>query len=115
VPGQHQTFTTAHGPVDVAWKLSSRQGARVGSLRAQAVAVEASAGDNLVLAFRLHDASLEMTRLCQGDMGVQRLLGCSVRNAAAALAAGLDGRRDEVRELLRARGDHELAAMLEAT
>jgi len=99
----------------VFWKLSSTSGANVGSLRAQAVAVEATVRDTLVLAFRLDDASLEVTRLGPDEGGMRRLrhlLGHTVRNPAAALAASLQCRRSEVTAVLRARGDHELAAGL---
>jgi hypothetical protein len=61
-PGARQVFASPHGEVTVFWKLSSTSGANVGSLRAQAVAVEATVRDTLVLAFRLDEASLEVTR-----------------------------------------------------
>ena len=41
-PGERQVFASSHGEVTVFWKLSSTSGANVGSLRAQAVAVEAT-------------------------------------------------------------------------
>jgi len=59
----------------VFWKLSSTSGANVGSLRAQAVAVEATVRDTLVLAFRLDDASLEVTRLGPDKVGC---VGCGI-------------------------------------
>lgn len=114
-PGARQVFASPHGEVTVFWKLSSTSGANVGSLRAQAVAVEATVRDTLVLAFRLDDASLEVTRLGPDEGGMRRLrhlLGHTVRNPAAALAASLQCRRSEVTAVLRARGDHELAAGL---
>ena len=114
-PGARRVFASPHGEVTVFWKLSSTSGANVGSLRAQAVAVEATTRDTLVLAFRLGDASLEVTRLGpdEGGMrGLRHLLGHTVRNPAAALAASLQCRRCEVTAVLRARGDHELAAGL---
>ncbi len=87
----------------------------MGSLRAHAVAVEATTGDMLVLAFRVDSASLEVTRLGSEDAGKARLhtlLGRPVRNPAAALAAALNCRPEDVGAVLRARGDHELASML---
>ena len=114
-PGQRRTFASPHGEVTVFWKLSSTSGANVGSLRAQAVAVQATTRDTLVLAFRLDDAFLEVTRLGPDEGGMRRLrhlLGHTVRNPAAALAASLQCRRGEVTAVLRARGDHELAAGL---
>jgi hypothetical protein len=112
-PGARRVFASPHGEVTVFWKLSSTSGANVGSLRAQAVAVEATTRDTLVLAFRLDDASLEVTRLGPDEGGMRRLrqlLGHTVRNPAAALAASLQCRPNEVTAVLRARGDHELAA-----
>ena len=86
-------FVSPHGEVIVFWKLSSTTGANVGSLRAQAVAVGATTADTLVLAFRLDDASLEATRLGPDEAVMRRpqqLLGHTVRNPAAALAASLE-------------------------
>lgn len=114
-PGARRVFASPHGEVTVVWKLSSTSGANVGSLRAQAVAVEATTRDTLVLAFRLDDASLEVTLLGPDEGGMRRLrhlLGHMVRNPAAALAASLQCRPSEVTAVLRTRGDHELAACL---
>ena len=97
-------------------RMSSTTGANVGSLRAQAVAVGAPTADTLVLAFRLEDASLEATRLGPDEAAMRRLqqlLGHTVRNPAAALAASLECRRGDVTAILRARGDRELEALLD--
>ena len=115
-PGERRLFASPHGEVTVFWKLSSTTGANVGSLRAQAVAVGATTADTLVLAFRLDDASLEATRLGPNEAAMRRLqqlLGHTVRNPAAALAASLECRRGDVTAVLRARGDRELAALLD--
>jgi hypothetical protein len=111
---------STHGEVTVFWKLSSTSGANVGSLRAQAVALQATTRDTLVLAFRLGDASLEVTRLGPEEPALQRLaeplgLGHTVRNPAAAFAASLRCRRSDVAAVLRARGDADLAALLDST
>ena len=116
-PGTHRPFTNPHGQVTLSWKLASTSGANIGSLRAHAVAVEATTG-TLVLALRMGDASLEVTRLGStdaGKAGLQKLLGHPVRSPAAALAAALDCRRQDVSEVLQTRGDHELAGMLDGT
>lgn len=55
-----------------------------------------------------------MTRLGpdEGEMrGLRHLLGRTVRKTAAALAASLQCRRNEVTAVSRARGDHELAQL----
>ncbi|MBU8834206.1 hypothetical protein [Mycolicibacterium goodii] len=116
-PGQQRTFTSAHGPVTLAWKLASTRGVGIGSLRAHAVAVSAAAGDTLVLVFRAADASLEAVRVHAEEAEparLHKLLGHAVRKPAAALAAALDCRQEDVDALLRGRGDDELAAVLDA-
>lgn len=117
-PGERRVFASSHGEVTVFWKLSSTSGANVGSLRAQAVALEATTRDTLVLAFRLGDASLEVTHLGPEEPALQRLadlLGHTVHNPAAALAGSLRCRRSDVAAVLRARGDADLAALLQST
>jgi hypothetical protein len=117
-PGEDRTFTSPHGAVTLYWKLASTTGANLGSLRAQAAAAGAATGDTLILALRVDDASLEVTRLGSEDEGrarLHKLLGHAVRSPVAALAAGLDCRREDVGAVLRARGDHELARMLDDT
>ena len=80
-PGQRKIFTSPHGQVTVFWPLTSTSGASIGSLRAHAVAVEATAPDTLVLAFKLHDGSLGVSRVGPDDGAprwVEQLLGRSV-------------------------------------
>lgn len=116
-PGQQRTFTSAHGPITMTWKLASTRGVGIGSLRAHAVAVDAAAGDTLVLVFRPAEASLEAVRVDAGEAATARLhklLGRAVRKPAAALAAALDCRQEDVGAVLRGRGDDELAAELAA-
>lgn len=117
-PGERRVFASPQGEVTVFWKLSSTSGANVGSLRAQAVALDATTRDTLVLAFRLGDASVEVTRLGPEEPALQRLadlLGHTVHNPAAALAASLRCRRSDVAAVLRARGDADLAAVLDSS
>jgi hypothetical protein len=117
-PGQHREFTSPYGEVTLSWRLSSTHGANIGPLLPLAAAVGATCGDTLVLALRPHDRSLEVTRLGPDDAGMprlQKLLGCAVRSPAAALSAALDCRREDVGAVLRARGDHALASMLDST
>ncbi|MCH9701857.1 MAG: winged helix-turn-helix domain-containing protein [Actinomycetia bacterium] len=116
-PGQRRTFTSPHGQITVFWPLTSTSGARIGSLRAQAVAVEATTADTLVLAFKLHDGSVEVSRMGPDDSAarwVEQLLGRPVPDPVAALASGLDCSPSEVAGVLRARGDHGLAAALDS-
>jgi hypothetical protein len=92
-PGEQRTFTSAHGPVTVNWKLASTSGVAIGSLRAHAQATGAVAGDTLVLVFKLYDATLEAVRIGADDTTdaqVHKLVGRAVRKPSAALAAALD-------------------------
>lgn len=115
-PGQQRTFTGTHGPVTMAWRLTSTTGASIGSLRAHALALGATAGDTLVLAFRVNDASLEVVRLTGQDASetrLHKLLGHAARKPTSALAAALECRPQEVGAVLRGRGDDELADLLD--
>ena len=117
-PGEQRTFVSPHGAVTLYWKLASTTGANLGSLRAQAAAVEAATGDTLVLALRVDDASLDVTRLGseeQAAVRLRKLLGRAVRSPVAALAAALDCQREDVGAVLSARGDHDLASVLDAS
>ncbi|CAA0127295.1 Uncharacterised protein [Mycolicibacterium vanbaalenii] len=115
-PGEQRTFVSPHGAVTLYWKLASTTGANLGSLRAQAAGVEAATGDTLVLGLRVDDTSLEVTRLGseeQAAVRLHKLLGRAIRNPVAALAAALDCRREDVGAVLAARGDHNLASLLD--
>ncbi|MDT5346885.1 MAG: hypothetical protein QOH91_172 [Mycobacterium sp.] len=114
-PGQRRYFSTPQGKVSVVWRLSSTNGPSVGSLRSQAIAAAANLTDTLVLAFGLKDASPDATRIDAEAADVdrlRRLIGRTVRNPAAALAASLDCRRADVATVLRDRGDHDLAELI---
>jgi hypothetical protein len=116
-PGQHRVFTSPHGPVVVTWRLSATNGPTIGSLRTAALAAGADLGDTLVLVFGLNDASLDFLRIGADVAGLPRLarlLGRTVRSPAAALATSLACPRAEVATVLRKRGDHQLAALLDS-
>jgi hypothetical protein len=66
--------------------------------------------------FRLDESSLDAQRVGAELTGIERLrrlLGRPVRSPAAALAASLGCRRDEVATVLRRRGDHDIADLVE--
>jgi hypothetical protein len=116
-PGERRTFTGPHGQVPVIWRLSSTNGPSIGSIRAPVKAVDAAVDDTIVLALRLDDASLEVTRIAREVSGVARLqglLGRTVRNPSAALAVSLDCRRAEVAAVLRERGESDLADLIDS-
>jgi len=92
-------------------------GAAIGSVRTHGVATGATAGDILVLAFRLDDATLEAVRFGADDTAAVRLhklLGHTVRTPSATLAAALTCRPEDVGAVLDARGDGALADLLDA-
>jgi hypothetical protein len=79
-------------------------------------AVGADLTDTLLLAFRLDDASLDVARIGAEISGVarlRRLVGRTVRNPGAALAASLGCLRADVAVVLRERGDGDLADLIE--
>jgi hypothetical protein len=115
-PGQQRLFNSPYGQVVVTWRLSSTNGPNIGSLRVLATARGATRRDTLVVVFRLDKSSLDAQRVGAELAGIERLrrlLGRPVRTPAAALAASLDCRRDEVATVLRRRGDHDIADLVE--
>jgi hypothetical protein len=115
-PGQQRLFSSPYGRVGVTWRLSSTNGPNIGSLRALATGRGATHRDTLILVFRLDRSSLDAQRVGAEIAGVERLrrlLGRSVRTPAAALAASLGCERDQVAAVLRRRGDHNVADLVE--
>jgi hypothetical protein len=115
-PGQRRSFTSQHGPLEVAWRLSSTNGPSIGSVQAPAKSVDAAPTDTLILAFNLDEASLHVARIgaeASGIVRLQRLLGRSVRSPGAALAASLGCTRADVAAVLRKRGDADLADLVQ--
>jgi hypothetical protein len=115
-PGQQCLFSSPYGQVIVTWRLSSTNGPNIGSLRALATARGATRRDMLLLVFRLDRSSLDAESVGAELAGVerlQRLLGRRVRTPAAALATSLGCERDEVAAVLRRRGDHSIAHLVE--
>ena len=112
-PGQRKTFANPHGDINVFWQLTSVRGAILSSIRAQAAAGGAQPGDTLVLSFTSDQVSI--TCIPAHVVGLPRLktlLGRRVRNPAAALAASLECKPNEVPAILRARGDDHIADQL---
>jgi hypothetical protein len=115
-PGQRRAFSSPHGPLEVAWRLSSTNGPSIGSVRVPAEDVGAGPTDVLVLAFNVDEASLHVTRIgadVAGMARLRRLLGRIVRSPGAALAASLGCKRADVAAVLRTRGDDDLADLIE--
>ncbi len=114
-PGEQRSFTGSLTGINLFWPLSTNTGATVGSLRAPAMTLGALLGDTIVLAFNLHDNTVDMMRIPTNADLRQRLrvlLGKSVRNPVAALARALRCPPEDVVALLSRRGDKELLALL---
>jgi hypothetical protein len=69
--------------VVVVWRLSSTNGAGIGSLRAAAAAIGAELGDTLVVVCGLNDASLDVVRVAAGVGGFSGSARCSAAPYAA--------------------------------
>lgn len=114
-PGQRRTFSGANGEITVYWDLTSIPGAVVGSLRAQADAVDASEGDDLVLTLRASDDSFEVARCRKGETAearLRKLLGRSANNPVAALAASLECPSERVAQILQNRGEYGILDLI---
>jgi hypothetical protein len=116
-PGQRRTFTGPGGELTLVWRLSSTTGGSVGSMRTYARAAEAVKGDDLVLILRTDTVSFDVTRIAGDESAWSRLpklLGREVvDDTSRELAKSLDCSPEEVDDVLRSRGDHELLASLE--
>lgn len=114
-PGEQRSFTGTLTDINLLWRQSANTGATVGSLREPAITLGAQLGDTIVLAFNLHDNTIDMTRIpADADLRqrLRALLGKSVRNPVAALARALRCPAEDVAALLNRRGDKELLALL---
>lgn len=114
-PGQRRTFTGAHGQLTLYWNLASTTDANIGSLRLLADAVDATAGDDLVLALRPADASLDVTRARRDEpapLRLRNILGRTTTTPITTLAASLECAPEQVCEILRGRGEQEIAALV---
>lgn len=115
-PGQRKTFANEHGQTAVTWRLSSTNGATLGSIRALLRATGASADDRIVLAFGLTEPTIHATRLppnTPAHLLWQHVLGRPIDDPPAALATALDCPTHQIEATLRARGDHALADLLQ--
>lgn len=115
-PGASRRFHSPHGAVTIMWRLSSTNGPNTSSLRAHANATGPDPGGTLLLAFDLRSAALEVTSIHEQVSGADRLhqiLGRDLTNPRRPLAAALDCAPADVEAVLRARGDHDLADILE--
>lgn len=114
-PGHERLFT---GPIDaiVRWRISSSRGPAMTALRQLAAAIDAGPGDTIVLAFNLKDSTLQAARIRAGEplhRQLVTLLGRPAPDPVAALARSLDCEPGEVIAVLQARGDDDLARLLD--
>lgn len=114
--GDRTVFAADNGQVLVQWRLSSNRGPTFGSLRQVAAGVGAANGDTLVLGFDKANSTVQATCISAGAPPAQRLaglLGRRVRNPLAGMARALRCTPEEVVARLNARGDSEVAALLD--
>lgn len=108
-PGHHRTFTGPTGSLRLQWDLASTRGPDIGSLRALAAAVDAGAGDYLVVVLHPRRARLAAPERVRPTDSPQAqldiLLGHHVDDPLASFADALDCSTDNVATVLRARGD----------
>ena len=114
-PGQRTTFTGPTGELTLYWDLTTTSGALIGSLRAQAGALDAVDGDDLILALRPSDASFEVIKASQDDtpsVRLRKLLGRSPKDPVTALAASLECPPHLVSTTLERRGEQSLLELI---
>lgn len=115
-PGKQRAFTGTPADINVVWRLSSLNGASIGSIRGPATTLGAELGDTIVMVFNLRAGAVEMIRIPADTDPKQRLLTLLGRRTAdpvAGLARALDCHPEDVAALLTHRRDTALLALLE--
>ncbi len=119
-PGREQTFTSREGiRLTARWRPWSTSGPDIGSVRELAARTDAQLGDTVVLVFNLEDGTLGAVKILSGTEGLSRLamiLGVDASDDLTTLVAqSIMCRASEVRSVLRARGDSDLADIIPAS
>ena len=115
-PGQKRTFVGTPVDITVFWRISSLNGAGVGTLREPAITLGAQLGDTIVMVFNLRADTVEMVRLpadADPKQRLQALTGRRPADPAAGLARALDCQPEDVAALLSRRHDTALLASLD--
>lgn len=110
-PAATRVFANPIGDLSVTWPLDSVRGPLTGSIRRLANQHDAALGDTLVLVFNSQNATVQadlVRAATTGTSRLQQILGRPTRGGAA-LARSLDCRPSEVEQVLRRRGDHDIA------
>lgn len=115
LPGHRRVMTGPNGAITLNWPLTSTTGVRTSSLRSHVQETGARLGDTLVLIFSLDDNSVDV-ELIRSTMSerqrLQKLVG-RIRLTVNTLAASLECKPAEVTTVLRARGDVDVADIVE--
>lgn len=114
LPGHRRVMTGPHGAITLNWPLTSTTGVRTSSLRPYVQAAGARLGDTLVLILSLDDDSADVELIgstLSERQRLQKLVG--PRLTVSALARSLECKPAEVTTVLRARGDADLADVVE--
>ena len=115
-PGHQRAFVGTPADVNVVWRLSSLNGASIGSIRGPVTTLGAELGDTIVMAFNLRAGAVEMIRIPADADPQQRLLallGTQTADPAAGFARALDCQPEDVAGLLSRRRDTALLALLD--
>lgn len=115
-PGQQRAFVGTPADITVFWRLSSLNGASIGSIRGPATTLGAELGDTIVMVFNLRAGVVEMIRIPADADPQQRLLallGTQTADPAAGFARALDCQPEDVAGLLSRRRDTALLALLD--
>lgn len=115
-PGQRRAFVGTPADINVVWRLSSLNGATIGSIRGAATTLGAELNDTIVMAFNLPTGAVEMIRIPATADPTQRLLallGQQTDNPAAGFARALDCQPEDVAALLSRRRDTALLTLLD--
>lgn len=110
-PAATRVFANPIGDLSVTWPLDSVRGPLTGSIRRLANQHDAALGDTLVLVFNSQNATVQadlVRAATTGTSRLQQILGRPV-HGGAALARSLGCRPSEVEQVLRRRGDHDIA------
>lgn len=114
--GGQQSFTNPdHSPITVTWVTNASNNARIGSLRTHAQQLNATVGDTLIITFNTHRRTYTIATLdtrAPATEQLAQLTGRDTRDPYAAMTAALDNPQSNPEDILRRRGDTDVADLL---
>lgn len=115
-PGQQRGFVGTPADINLFWRISSLNGAGVGSLRGPATALGAELGDTIAMVFNLLAGAVDIIRIpadTNPTQHLQVLLGKQTTDPTTDLARALNCQPEDVADLLSRRGDTTHLALLD--